>query len=154
MKVLALLLVFPALGLGVVDKFIGCLMGIQTSLSSLTFSSTDPADYYGNECANKDMVWSMWAAAKVYCTPQEIEAGEKLLAGDCQTYGSVTLTPYAKVLPHLTDEYIKSLPIAQYSDINGATIFNTSVLISRPYFKDGRDTYVCFHVLPCTNNVC
>ncbi|OAP60926.1 hypothetical protein AYL99_05928 [Fonsecaea erecta] len=87
---------------------------------------------------------SMWAAAKVYCTPREIEAGEKQFSGYCEEYGNVQLIPYAEVLPNLTNEYIKSLPVAQYSDIEDLTVFNTSVMISRSLYKAGRDTYVVF----------
>lgn len=145
MKVLPLLLVLPGLALGVVDQYVDCLDGIYTAISYLTFSGTDATDYYGTACTNKVVVTSMWAAAKMYCTPKQIDLGYKQLDKQCEEYGSVALTPYSEVLPTLTDQYIKSLPVAQYSDIKAGTIFNTSVLISRSLYKAGRDTYVRPH---------
>ncbi|OQV01412.1 hypothetical protein CLAIMM_06779 [Cladophialophora immunda] len=142
MKTLSLLLFLCGLSRAV-DKETGCLDGVQTAVSYLTFNETDP-DYYVNSCTNKLVVYSMWAAAKLYCTPREIAAGEKEFSGYCEEYGNVELIPYAKVLPILTDEYIKSLPVAQFSDIEDFTVFNTSVLISKSLFKAGRDTYVIF----------
>ncbi|KIX92196.1 uncharacterized protein Z520_12077 [Fonsecaea multimorphosa CBS 102226] len=143
MKTLSLLFFLCGLSRGVVDKYTGCLDGVQTAISYLTFNERDP-DYYTNACTNKLVVTSMWAAGKVYCTPREIAAGEKQFAGYCEEYSNVKLIPYAEVLPILTDDYIKSLPIAQFSDIEDFTVFNTSVMISRSLYKAGRDTYVTF----------
>ena len=143
MKLLILSLAWSGLSLGAVDEYTGCLGGIETAISYLTFNGTDPEDYYGNLCTNKIVVTSMWAAAKLYCTPKQIEAGVKQFGGYCTEYGGVTLTPYLNVLPVLTDDYIKSLPVAQYSDIGAGTVWNTSVLISRSFYKAARNTYVC-----------
>ncbi|RMZ91127.1 hypothetical protein DV736_g1634, partial [Chaetothyriales sp. CBS 134916] len=142
MRVLTLFFALSGISLGAVDQYTGCLEGIATALAYLTFNSTDATDYYGNECTNTDVVRSMWAAAKIYCTPKEIEAGAKQLGGYCEEYGSVTLVPYSKVLPILTQSYISSLPVAEYSDIAKATVFNTSVLISKSFYKTAKDTYV------------
>lgn len=142
MKLLPLLLVLSGVAVGAVDKDTGCLDGIRTAVSDLLFNGTDPTDYYGTLCTNKLVVTSLWASAKVYCTPRQIQAGFKLLDGYCVEYGNVKLTPYSEVLPVLTNSFIKSLPVAQYSDIEDATVFNTSVLISRPLYKAAKDTVV------------
>jgi hypothetical protein len=91
----------------------------------------------------------MWAAARVYCTAEQIAAGSKQFAGYCVEYGGVELIPYSEVLPKLTNGYIKSLPVAHYSDVEDLTVFNTSVLISRSLYKAAKDTYVRVVLLLC-----
>ncbi len=142
MKVLPILLALSGLSLGSVDEFTACLNGVQTAISYLTWNVTDPEDYYVNGCTNKLLVSSMWAAAKVYCTAEQIEAGSVLFGGYCTEYGGVELIPYSDVLPVLTNDYIKSLPIARYSDLQNLTVFNTPVLISRSFYKAAKDTSV------------
>jgi hypothetical protein len=142
MKLLILLVALSGISLGSVDKYTGCLDGIQTAVSYLTFNVTDPSDYYSNLCTNRLLVNSFWAAAKVYCTAEQIAAGSKKYAGYCEEYGGVELIPYSEVLPILTNSYIRSLPLAEYSDIADATVFNTSILISRPFYEAARETSV------------
>ncbi|ETI24659.1 hypothetical protein G647_04028 [Cladophialophora carrionii CBS 160.54] len=146
MRVLTILLALSVLSSASVDKYTGCLGGIQTAISSLNFNVTDPSDYYGNGCTNELLVNSMWAAAKVYCTAEQIVAGSELFDGYCTEYGGVELVSYSEVLPILTNSYIRSLPVAEYSDLENFTLFNTPVLISRSLYKTSRDTYVIFDV--------
>ncbi len=134
-----------------VDKYTGCVEGIRTSVADLTFEGVDYSEYWPTLCTNKLVVTSIWAAAKRYCTPKEIKEGYKELNGYCLEYGLVTLTPYAKISPILTDQYIDSLPIAEFSDIKALTPFNSSVLISEDLYKAGRDSWVCIgyaYILP------
>jgi ferric-chelate reductase len=142
MKVLTILLALSGLSVGSVDEYTGCLNGVQTAVSYLNFNVTDPSDYYGNSCTNELLVNSMWAAAKLYCTAEQIVAGSKEFEGYCTEYGGVELVPYSKVLPILTNDYIRSLPVAEYSDLENYTLFNTPVLISRSLYKAAKDTYV------------
>lgn len=57
-------------------------------------------------------------------------------------YGSVELTPYSKMLPDLTEDYINSLPLVEYSDIEAGTVWNTSIQLSKTVVKAGVGTYV------------
>lgn len=120
-----------------------CLDGIRTSLGGLVFEGTDPEDYWVNICTNNLSVTSMWAAAKVYCTDHEVAEGEEMLAGYCTEYGLVTLTPYNDVLPILTNQFIKSLPIVEFEDVNSPVIWNHSVLLSEKLFAASKRTVVC-----------
>ena len=105
---------------------------------------------FGDRCASNEEVGmvkdlyivSMYAAAKLYCTPEEIQAGYDYYNPTCLEYGGVEFTPYAKVEPNLTNDYIASLPVASYDDYKNVTIFNTPVLISRSYWEIARDTTV------------
>ncbi|KAF2095576.1 ferric-chelate reductase [Rhizodiscina lignyota] len=142
MKLLTILLVLSGVAFGTVDEYTGCLQGAQTAVNYLIFNVTDPTDYYGNLCTNKLYTISMYAAAKLYCTPREIQAGFDYFNPLCQEDGGVELVPYSKIEPLLTDGYIISLPVANYSDYINATVFNTPVLISRSYWEMARDTYV------------
>ncbi|EXJ71662.1 uncharacterized protein A1O5_05470 [Cladophialophora psammophila CBS 110553] len=126
MRTLSLLLLLSGLSLGAVDEYTGCLDGIETAVSDLTFNGTASASYYDKLCTNRLVMTSMWVAAKVYCTPKQIEAGENQFAGYCVEYGGVKLIPYSE------------------SDIEDLTVFNTSVLISRSLYKAAKDTYVIF----------
>ena len=119
-----------------------CLDGISTAITEFVFRGGTPDDYYGNLCTNKLSVHSMWAAAKLYCRPREITAGEKLIGGWCTEYGSVTLVPYSKVLPDLTDDYISSLQVVNYRDINETKTWNKPVLLSQGLAFAGEKTTV------------
>lgn len=129
------------LGLGS-DPAVECVNGIRTDIAEFTFTGGSPEDYWGNLCTNDLSVHSMWAATKVYCSEHEIEAGTKFFAGYCTEYGGVELIPYSKILPELTDEYIASLPIVGYSDINETKIWDHAVLISKDFYKAGMKTTV------------
>lgn len=84
----------------------------------------------------------MWAATKVYCDPNEIEAGSKMLSDYCTEYGEVSLTPYAEVLPTLTDDFITSLELVEHEDFDEAKIWNHSILLSPKLFEAGQRTTV------------
>ncbi|KIW09798.1 hypothetical protein PV08_11899 [Exophiala spinifera] len=146
MRLSAFLLVLSGLsGLTVAwDDPSGCVEGIRTVLAEVTFNASDPADYWTNLCATDMIVRSLWVAAKLYCTPFEIKAGGRTFGGYCEEYGSVELTPYSKVRPELTDEYINSLPLVGYSDIEAHTIWNTSIRLSEEVVMSGVHTYVYF----------
>lgn len=128
--------------LGGYDGDIQCLNGIRTALDMFTFGGGDTSDYYVNACTGEFYVNSMWAAAKLYCTEKEIDAGSELFAGYCIEYGMVELLPYSEVLPTLTDKYLASLPVVGYDDIDATKIWNTSVLISESFYIDGYRTTV------------
>lgn len=131
---------------GSMDWDVQCINGIQTALGSFVFAGSELLDYYTNMCTHELTVTSMWAAAKVYCTPKEIAAGSEVQAGYCTEYGMVELTPYSEVLPILTDDYIASLQVVTYDDIDPLAVWNDTVLLSEDLYKLGYRTTVC--VLP------
>ncbi|KAH0842692.1 hypothetical protein FOPE_07590 [Fonsecaea pedrosoi] len=117
-------------------------LGVETAVDYLTFNLTNPTDYYGNLCTNKVYTISMYAAAKLYCSIREIQAGYDYFNQECQEYGEgLTLVPYSDIEPLLTDEYMKSLTVADYNDYEKGTVFNEPVLITRSYWKTARDTW-------------
>lgn len=125
-----------------VDPATDCVEG--TVAATQMFGLGDPElGYYENMCQNMISVVSMWAAAKLYCTPNEIEAGFNLYAPYCTEYGGVELIPYSEVLPLLTDEYIASLPVVGLEDLDAGTIWNTSILISKDLWSLGARSEVC-----------
>lgn len=121
---------------------IDCLDGIRTAIAGITFDGTDPEDYWGNICTNNLSVTSMWASTKVYCTDRERVAGEDMLAGYCTEYGLVTLTPYADILPLLSDQYVNTLPLVEFDDIGAAVVWNHSVLLSKELYTASKRTVV------------
>lgn len=112
---------------------IECVNGIRTAVAEFQFFNTTPGDYWGTLCTNDLSLHSMWAAAKVYCTLEEIAAGERELAAYCIEDGGYQLTPYATILPDLTDDYISHMEIVSYTDINATKIWNNSVLVSKDF---------------------
>jgi hypothetical protein len=143
MKLLTALLALAGIAFGMVDKWTGCFQGVETAVNYLTFNVTDSTDYYGNLCTNKIYTISMYAAAKRYCSIREIQAGYDYFNQECQEYGGgLTLVPYSQIEPLLTDAYMKSLTVADYSDYKKGTVFNQPVLIARSYWKTARDTWV------------
>ncbi len=143
----SLFLLFTFLGVlasGVFGYYdpIECLNGIRTAVSEFIFVDNLEADYWVNICNDTLGVHSVWAAAKLYCTLDEIVAGSGLLGPYCEEYGFVELTPYETVLPDLTDEYINSLQVVNFEDIDETAVWNNSVLISKVLFDASRRTTV------------
>jgi ferric-chelate reductase len=124
-----------------------CMDGISTSIAQFTFAGGDPEDYYGTLCQLNLTTISLWAAARTYCTPQEIEAGTTLLGGYCTEYGKVELAPYSKVAPLLTDEYIAAMKVVTYDDVAKKSTLDQPVLLSSDFFEAGRRTVVSHHHL-------
>ncbi|KIV87606.1 hypothetical protein PV11_03140 [Exophiala sideris] len=122
-----------------------CVNGIRTDLPKFNFAGGTPGDDWGNVCTNNLSVHSMWAAAKVYCTQEQIVAGAKMLEVFCEEFGRVKLVPYQKVLPHLTQDYVSSLPIVGFDDINDTKTWDHPVLISKDFFHAGVRTTNVFH---------
>ncbi|EXJ78504.1 hypothetical protein A1O1_08905 [Capronia coronata CBS 617.96] len=133
------------LGLGLCyNPEIECVNGIRTDIAEFTFAGSQADDYWGNLCSNNISVHSIWAATKLYCTGREIEAGSKMLTDYCMEYGATKLAPYAEIFPVLTDDYIASLPVVEYFDINGTKIWDYPVLLSRDFYIAGMRTTSVF----------
>ncbi|OAL47189.1 ferric-chelate reductase [Pyrenochaeta sp. DS3sAY3a] len=128
------------------DPAIECINGIRTAIAEFHFAGSAADDYWGSLCTNNLSVPSMWAATKVYCNPKEIEAGSKMLSEYCTEYGEVSLTPYAEVLPTLTDDFITSLELVDYEDFDEAKIWNHSILLSPKLFEAGQRTTSTFEM--------
>ncbi len=111
-----------------------CVSGINEALSSFTFGSDSATldDYYVTVCQNRYLIASQWAAAKLYCTPEEIVVGQQYLNDDtCLKYGGIELVGYDEVKGNLTDEFIKNLTVVGFEDIklDAGTVFNRSILV-------------------------
>lgn len=118
-----------------------CMAGINTALAEVVFEPISE-EYYPNMCRNELIVNSWWAAAKLYCTPKEIEAGQKMYAGYCTEYGDVELITYAETLPILTDEYIAALNVVTYDSRDPLVVWDTPVLIDYDLYLAGYKTTV------------
>ncbi|KAE8441763.1 hypothetical protein EG329_004321 [Mollisiaceae sp. DMI_Dod_QoI] len=116
-----------------------CIDSIVSVVSDFTFAGAD-LDYYVTACTYNLSVYSMWSAAKLYCTPTEIEAGSALYSGYCVEYGAVELVPYSEIEPKLTDAYIESLQVVNFDDIDETAIWNNSILISKALYQTSRRT--------------
>lgn len=119
-----------------------CLEGIRTVITEFVFSPGDTEDYWGNVCTNNLSTLSMWSAAKVYCTMDEIEAGSQLLGGYCTEYGEVELIAYSDVAPLLTDDFLAKLSVVEYSDIDESVVLDHAILLSKDLFTAGYKTTV------------
>ena len=119
-----------------------CLNGIETAISKFTFDGAE--GYYQSIYQNDLSLFSMWAAAKIYCTSEEeISAGEALIQSYCYPEG-FDFVPYATFLPNLTDAAIASLPVVEFADTLDVTnVWSTSVLISEALYVTALRTSVC-----------
>ncbi|CZT12929.1 uncharacterized protein RAG0_16574 [Rhynchosporium agropyri] len=139
---LRFILISTILALSVAANAIDCLEGIVTATGKFTFNATD--DYYNNLCHGELFLTSVYAAAKVYCTPEEIAAGSAAIGKTCSEYGFTVLTPYAEFAPILADAFISSLPVVNFEDIAVEPTRNTSVIVSESLYKTGKNTYAIF----------
>lgn len=120
-----------------------CVDAIRLYVATFIFEGSPPAAYWARICSNNHGVLSVWAAAKRYCTQDEIDAGNRFLSGICLAYGPFTLVSYQESLPLLTDEFIAALPVVDLLDVEAKNVWNTSVLISPSFYESGRKTAVC-----------
>lgn len=119
-----------------------CLSGIQASLDTVAFA-TDSVDEFTNHCLNRLRVTSLFAAAKLYCTDNEILAGYAFYNEEnCKGRPGMTLMPYREISSNLTEPYIRRLKVVNYQDVASTTIFEGPVLISKRFFVQGYTTIV------------
>lgn len=135
------LLLHSSQGLNEVNLATECIDSIVAAVGYFTFAGADP-DYYVNLCTYNLPVYSMWTAAKLYCTPTEIEAGFAENEGYCVEYGNVQLVPYSDVESELTDAYINALQVVNFEDIDETKIWNNSILISKSLYETSKRTVV------------
>jgi hypothetical protein len=135
------LLLHPSQGLNEVNLATECMDSVVAAVTDFTFAGADP-DYYTTLCTYNMSVYSMWTAAKLYCTPTEIEAGSAEYEGYCTEYGNVGLVPYSEVESELTDAYIKTLQVVNFEDIDETQIWNHSILISKSLYEISKRTVV------------
>lgn len=119
-----------------------CLEGIVTAVSEFLFVGQQPEDYYGNICRSNLSVVSFWANAKVYCTNEEIISGQEALESECVEYGHMHAVPYSAVAAMLTNDFVASLPVVTYSDIDPTKVWNTSIMLDPTYERSGLRTVV------------
>lgn len=143
MNIFLLVLLGALLSYGVVGAETLCIDGITTAVTLFTFA--DASSYYVNLCAGSLTSLSVWAAAKAYCTPLEIEAGTRSLSVTCLQYGGMELTSYADTVGNLTDEFMKNLKVVEYEDIAEANLWNETILISESLLQSSERTVVCSH---------
>ncbi|KAK2745287.1 hypothetical protein FQN57_003982 [Myotisia sp. PD_48] len=118
-----------------------CLVSISEALSYLSFQDiisddnhTRPAGLsLESSCTNQLRIHSLYAAAKSYCSPAELEAGEEFLRADCAGAG-FELVPYKDVEPELTDDYISKLRVVEFNGFQRGVLLDAPVLISQQYF--------------------
>lgn len=118
-----------------------CGDAVQSVVSSFTFNGTGPDEYTANYCSNQLGVLSMAAGVKTYCSTDEVQPGWDLLTGYCTSDG-LDLTPWADILPSLTNDFISSLPVVEFADIAEAVVQNSSILISRDLWRTSYRTTV------------
>lgn len=87
-----------------------CVSAIETAVVLFNFNLTEAC--YHRICHNDLNLFSMWAAAKVYCkSAEEISAGSAVIEGYCTEYGFTDLVPYDTYLARLTDSAVAALPV-------------------------------------------
>lgn len=110
-----------------------CVESIFEAYSRLSFNGSHSQPWLVNSCKNALRTRSIYAAAKVYCSPSEIQAGIAHINEPCQ--GDLARTPYSEIEPELTDEYIRGLRVVEYKEVSKAVELDSPVLISRAYFE-------------------
>jgi hypothetical protein len=118
-----------------------CGDGIQTALGSFAFNGMEADDYWGNLCTNELGVLSMAAAIKSYCLSTEITPGWQIIGEYC-TENDLELPAWTDVLAELTDGFLRSLQVVEFTDIDASKTWNASVLLSESLYKASYRTSV------------
>ncbi len=119
-----------------------CVSAIYSIIGNLNFEGIGYGDYYTGVCQNPLKVISIYAIAKTYCAPADLQPGIDYLNWACQNYGEVELMPIFEVAVNLTEESIRTFPILQQSDEDNTRNLTTPILISRSWFDLGFRTEV------------
>ncbi len=136
-----------------------CVSAVYSIIGDLNFEGIGYGDYYMGVCQNPLKVISIYAIAKTYCAPAEVQPGVDYLNWSCQNYGGIELIPASEVAVNLSEESIRSYPILQQSDEDSTMNLTTPILISRDWFDLGFHTEVgegvvpsySFLVIPCSS---
>ncbi|KAL7939228.1 hypothetical protein V8C35DRAFT_326351 [Trichoderma chlorosporum] len=114
-----------------------CLSAVFGIVGGLNFEGLGYGNYFLANCQNPLNVASVYAIAKTYCPPSDLEPGVDYLNSSCQTNGGVVFMPEADVAANLTDEAISRFPILNQTDVSPMENLTTPVLISRDWFNLG-----------------
>lgn len=144
MLLLIIILTGTLLALTTAANPVDCLQGIVAATGQFIFNATD--SYYNNYCHGELFLTSVYAAAKTFCTPEEIRAGSASVGKTCTDYGFTTLSPFEEFEPRLTASFIAELPIVNFEDVALSPMRNTSIIISESFYKTGVDTFVCIYL--------
>ncbi|RHZ65509.1 ferric reductase family protein [Aspergillus thermomutatus] len=121
MRLTSLLLSVSGVGVFALGSPISCVSAIEKAISDFKFPNEESA------CTGNLSVHSLWAAAKTYCSPEEIRAGSAYLLGNCD---GGELVPYSQIEPQLTEEYMQSLPVVNFENLQERKLWHTAVLLS------------------------
>lgn len=113
-----------------------CFDTVYESYGYMIFAGDDAESYYYSACQYPPKVLSIYAAAKVYCTPDEINAGIEFLGHYCEEYGpDLELLPLDSFAANLSDAAIKKMPVVNYDEALAATEpYAKPVIISQSFF--------------------
>ncbi|KAI2004749.1 hypothetical protein LOZ52_004990 [Ophidiomyces ophidiicola] len=111
-----------------------CLNSIYRGLRAVSFADVTSEDRWQATCQSRLRAASIYATAKLYCTPAEIKAGDKVLQEYCVTYGNVEFLPMSAVAANLTDERIKTYKTVNQKDIKLIKKSKEPVVMSKPYY--------------------
>lgn len=110
-----------------------CIISIAEALSRLRFIGPSNSTFIIDACTNKLRTYSLYAAAKLYCSLSEIEDGSRVLDGECEKEG-LERTPYNDIEPELSEEFIAGLRVVEFGEVNKEIRLSEPVLISHDYF--------------------
>lgn len=119
-----------------------CFDAVYEAMGDLTFVGNTAEEYWNSTCQNPLKVTSMYASAKTYCTPHEIDAGASVLAHYCMEYGTLELAPMSQFAENLTDEFIKGMRVIDHDEIPETDNITEFVLLSPSYFGGSLRTVV------------
>ncbi|KAK2787958.1 hypothetical protein FQN52_006963 [Onygenales sp. PD_12] len=129
------LLLIPGLSLALSPNLESarCVLSIVEAVSRLSFTGSLSTPYLVDSCTNKLRTYSIYASAKLYCTPSEIEDGLLILDRDCEKEGLERI-PYGIIEPSLTEEYLRGLRVVEYKELSRGVELDEVVVVSRDWW--------------------
>lgn len=116
-------------------------MALYGVYQSIPFAGSDPEKFW-SFCQNPLTILSIYAGAHVFCKPEDIEPGTRLLAKYCHDYGELEVLPESDFAANLTQESINSLPVIKQDEVSPTDNFTTAVLIDRAWYEISYHTVV------------
>lgn len=110
-----------------------CIVTISEALVYLSFAGSRNSSFLDKICTNELRTFSLYAAAKVYCNPTEIDDGLLFLDNECENKGLARI-PYSTIEPVLTDEYIANLRVVEFREVDKGVEQTDPILISGDFF--------------------
>ncbi|KAF9884620.1 hypothetical protein FE257_001442 [Aspergillus nanangensis] len=117
-----------------------CINAVYTAYGYISFSGSPAKGFWQTRCQNVLEVTSIYAAAEVYCRPEERDAGFPEMQTFCRQYTGLDMIPREQLAENLTEDAIHHMRVVNYLEVPRRQRLDAPVLVSRSFYQSTFDT--------------